>query len=140
MFQVQPSSLTVPPLPLRWCSPFLSYSTVDTFPTIGYEFPNGFNFELGHERFQIPEALFDPSILLVRRYSPPPPLPHTICAQTLTPSLSLLQESGGSSMLSMSHIVASSISLCDIDIRPVGFDSPLPHSEMVNQSLHFLLV
>ncbi|VDP90785.1 unnamed protein product [Echinostoma caproni] len=58
---------------------------------VGYEFPNGFNFELGHERFQIPEALFDPSILL---------------------------EAGGNSMLSMSHIVASSISLCDIDIRP----------------------
>ncbi|VDP27088.1 unnamed protein product [Schistosoma margrebowiei] len=63
----------------------------DTFPMVGYEFPNGFNFELGHERFQIPEALFDPSILL---------------------------EAGGSSMLSMSHIVASSISMCDIDIRP----------------------
>ncbi|CAI2729504.1 unnamed protein product [Schistosoma spindalis] len=66
-------------------------SQADTFPMVGYEFPNGFNFELGHERFQIPEALFDPSILL---------------------------EAGGSSMLSMSHIVASSISLCDIDIRP----------------------
>nr|CAH8853766.1 unnamed protein product [Trichobilharzia regenti] len=66
-------------------------SQADTFPMVGYEFPNGFNFELGHERFQLPEALFDPSILL---------------------------ESGGSSMLSMSHIVASSISLCDIDIRP----------------------
>ncbi|GAA51485.1 actin-like protein 6A [Clonorchis sinensis] len=65
-------------------------SQADTFPMVGYEFPNGYNFELGHERFQIPEALFDPSILQV-----------------------------GSSMLSMSHIVASSISLCDIDIRPV---------------------
>ncbi|KAF8570288.1 hypothetical protein P879_04498 [Paragonimus westermani] len=66
-------------------------SQADTFPMVGYEFPNGCNFDLGHERFQLPEALFDPSILL---------------------------ESGGSSMLSMSHIVASSISLCDIDIRP----------------------
>ncbi|CAL8071455.1 unnamed protein product [Calicophoron daubneyi] len=66
-------------------------SQADTFPMVGYEFPNGYNFELGHERFHIPEALFDPSILL---------------------------ESGGNSMLSMSHIVASSISLCDIDIRP----------------------
>uniref|UniRef100_A0A095AGB3 Actin-like protein 6A n=1 Tax=Schistosoma haematobium TaxID=6185 RepID=A0A095AGB3_SCHHA len=66
-------------------------SQTDTFPMVGYEFPNGFNFELGHERFQIPEALFDPSILL---------------------------EAGGSSMLSMRYIVASSISMCDIDIRP----------------------
>ncbi|TPP59356.1 Actin protein 6A [Fasciola gigantica] len=72
-------------------NPFLIVSQADTFPMVGYEFPNGFNFELGHERFQIPEALFDPSILL---------------------------EAGGNSMLSMSHIVASSISLCDIDIRP----------------------
>ncbi|RTG83095.1 actin-like protein 6A, partial [Schistosoma bovis] len=70
---------------------YVSFSQADTFPMVGYEFPNGFNFELGHERFQIPEALFDPSILL---------------------------EAGGSSMLSMSHIVASSISMCDIDIRP----------------------
>ncbi|VDK69818.1 unnamed protein product [Dibothriocephalus latus] len=61
---------------------------MDTFPMISYEFPNGYNVELAHERFQLPEALFDPS------------------------------ECGGNSMLSMSHVVASSISLCDIDIRP----------------------
>ncbi|VDL93246.1 unnamed protein product [Schistocephalus solidus] len=64
---------------------------MDTFPMISYEFPNGYNVELAHERFQLPEAMFDPSIL---------------------------PECGGNSMLSMSHIVASSISLCDIDIRP----------------------
>ncbi|KAL5969189.1 Actin-like protein 6A [Taenia solium] len=64
---------------------------METIPTISYEFPNGYNVELGHERFQIPEALFDPSVL---------------------------PQSGGSSELSMSHIVSSSISLCDIDIRP----------------------
>uniref|UniRef100_A0A5K3EMZ1 Calcium-transporting ATPase n=1 Tax=Mesocestoides corti TaxID=53468 RepID=A0A5K3EMZ1_MESCO len=64
---------------------------METIPTISYEFPNGYNVELGHERFQIPEALFDPSVL---------------------------PQCGGSSELSMSHIVASSVSLCDIDIRP----------------------
>ncbi|VEL32466.1 unnamed protein product [Protopolystoma xenopodis] len=66
-------------------------SQADTFPMISYEFPNGFNIELGHERFHLPESLFDPSIL---------------------------PESKGNSMFSMSHIVASSFSLCDIDIRP----------------------
>ncbi|KAA0185471.1 Actin protein 6B [Fasciolopsis buskii] len=80
------------------------FSQADTFPMVGYEFPNGFNFELGHERFQLPEALFDPSILLVC-------LPIHL-------NFVNLQEAGGNSMLSMSHIVASSISLCDIDIRP----------------------
>nr|VZI15730.1 unnamed protein product [Spirometra erinaceieuropaei] len=74
---------------------------MDTFPMISYEFPNGYNVELAHERFQLPEAMFDPSILPVRS------------AYAFT-----LEECGGNSMLSMSHIVASSISLCDIDIRP----------------------
>ncbi|BHF58826.1 Actin-like 6A [Sparganum proliferum] len=87
---------------------------MDTFPMISYEFPNGYNVELAHERFQLPEAMFDPSILPVR----------SDCTFTL-------QECGGNSMLSMSHIVASSISLCDIDIRPsmrlkVNFPSSLP--------------
>ena len=47
---------------------------METIPTISYEFPNGYNVELGHERFQIPEALFDPSVLPVgskfSKYSP----------------------------------------------------------------------
>nr|CUU98560.1 hypothetical transcript [Hymenolepis microstoma] len=63
---------------------------METIPTRTYEFPNGYNVELGHERFQIPEALFDPSSV---------------------------PQSNGRSDLSMSHIVSSSISLCDIDIR-----------------------
>ncbi len=32
-------------------------------PRIPYEFPNGFNTDFGEERFRIPEALFNPSIL-----------------------------------------------------------------------------
>ncbi|KAM7539535.1 hypothetical protein Aperf_G00000043845 [Anoplocephala perfoliata] len=34
---------------------------METMPTTTYEFPNGYNVELGHERFQIPEVLFDPT-------------------------------------------------------------------------------
>lgn len=41
------------------------FRQMETIPTISYEFPNGYNVELGHERFQIPEALFDPSVLPV---------------------------------------------------------------------------
>jgi actin-related protein len=35
-------------------------------PRIPYEFPNGFNTDFGEERFRIPEALFNPSILKVK--------------------------------------------------------------------------
>lgn len=38
---------------------------METMPTTTYEFPNGYNVELGHERFQIPEVLFDPTTVPV---------------------------------------------------------------------------
>lgn len=56
--------------------------TIATIPHIGYEFPNGYNNEYGVERFKIPEALFDPNILKS---------PHS------------------SSMLSVSHVVTTSV-------------------------------
>lgn len=59
-------------------------------PTDCYEFPTGFTDEFGAERFRIAESLFDPSFIKG-------------CTST---------------MLGMSHVVASSISLCDIDLRP----------------------
>lgn len=34
-------------------------------PRVPYEFPNGYNTDFGEERFRIPEALFNPSILKV---------------------------------------------------------------------------
>jgi hypothetical protein len=38
-----------------------SEDAVSSIPHVPYEFPNGFNDEYGHERFKIPEALFDPN-------------------------------------------------------------------------------
>jgi actin-related protein len=38
-----------------------SEEAVSSVPHVPYEFPNGFNDEYGHERFKIPEALFDPN-------------------------------------------------------------------------------
>lgn len=39
---------------------------IENMPTVHYEFPHGYNMDLGPERFQIPEGLFDPSTIKVR--------------------------------------------------------------------------
>jgi len=64
--------------------------TASTMPAEPYEFPTGFTDEFGVERFKLPEALFDPSYI----------------------------KGCNSTMLGMSHVVGSSISLCDVDLRP----------------------
>ena len=43
---------------------------VENMPNVHYEFPNGYNKDLGTERFRVAEGLFDPSVIKV---SPPPP-------------------------------------------------------------------
>lgn len=64
-------------------------SKVEIMPTLHYEFPNGFNKDFGEERYQIPESLFDPSNIKVH-----------------------------GSVMGMSHIVTTSVGMCDIDVRP----------------------
>jgi len=64
---------------------------VASIPHVPYEFPNGYNDEFGVERFKIPEALFDPSGLRVP---------------------------GGAAMMGGSHIVTTSVGMCDVDLRP----------------------
>ena len=72
---------------------FLSCSSVETMPTCHYEFPNGYNQDFSEERLKIPEALFDPS---------------------------MIKDVPGNTMLSMGHVVTTSVGMCDIDIRPVS--------------------
>lgn len=67
-------------------------SMVENLLSHNFEFPNGYNHLFGPERFTIPEKLFDPS--------------------------TIKDMNGGNSMLSMSHVVATSIGFCDIDIKP----------------------
>ncbi|KAB7506674.1 Actin-like protein 6A [Armadillidium nasatum] len=66
------------------------FETIVNIPTEPYEFPNGYNNEFGIERYKITEALFDPSYI----------------------------KGVSSTMLGMSHVVSTSIGLCDIDLRP----------------------
>ncbi|RUS73188.1 hypothetical protein EGW08_019050 [Elysia chlorotica] len=68
----------------------------ESMPTKLYEFPHGYSHDFGSERFKVCEGLFDPSFL---------------------------KESGGNSMLGMGGVVASSIGMCDIDIRPSLYSS-----------------
>lgn len=37
---------------------------VANIPTVHYEFPTGYNQDFGADRFRIPEALFDPSMVI----------------------------------------------------------------------------
>uniref|UniRef100_A0A480S610 Actin-like protein 6A isoform 1 n=1 Tax=Sus scrofa TaxID=9823 RepID=A0A480S610_PIG len=62
-------------------------------PTVHYEFPNGYNCDFGAERLKIPEGLFDPSNV---------------------------KGLSGNTMLGVSHVVTTSVGMCDIDIRPVS--------------------
>lgn len=69
--------------------------TVNSIPTVHYEFPNGYHQDFGCERFKIPEALFDPSIV----------------------------KGVGNTMLGVGHIVTTSVGMCDVDVRPSLYGS-----------------
>lgn len=67
---------------------------ISLLPRVSYEFPNGYNTDFGEERYRIPEALFEPT--LVKGVQP-------------------------NSMFDMVHLVTSSISMCDPELRLVIF-------------------
>ncbi|KAL3841942.1 hypothetical protein ACJMK2_020019 [Sinanodonta woodiana] len=71
-------------------------SNAESMPTIHYEFPNGYNLDFGEERFKICEGLFDPS---------------------------MIKDVPGNTMLSVGHVVTTSVGMCDIDIRPSLYSS-----------------
>lgn len=64
---------------------------VENMPIVHYEFPNGYNQDFGSERFQIPEALFDPSNI---------------------------KGIPGTTMMGAAQVVTTSVGMCDIDVRP----------------------
>ena len=65
----------------------------NTLPMKHYEFPTGYNDDFGSIRLMIPEALFDPSNV----------------------------KGVGASILGVGPLVTTSVGMCDMDIRPVGF-------------------
>lgn len=65
----------------------------ETYPSVHYEFPNGYNFESSSERFLIPEKLFNPH--------------ETGEGISDTPG-----------MMDMAQLVTTSVGMCDIDLRP----------------------
>lgn len=65
----------------------------ETYPSVHYEFPNGYNFESSSERFLIPEKLFNPH--------------ETGEGIQDTPD-----------MMDMAQLVTTSVGMCDIDLRP----------------------
>ena len=40
---------------------------ISNMPTVAYEMPNGYNQHFGVERFRIPECLFNPALIKVRK-------------------------------------------------------------------------
>jgi len=71
-------------------------SEISVLPRMPYEFPNGFNSDFGEERYRIPEALFNPSIL-----------------KGIAPN----------SMLDVVHLITSSINMCDAELRSSFFSN-----------------
>lgn len=71
-------------------------SLFGSIPTVHYEFPNGFNYSFGVERFRICEGLFDPSNV---------------------------KGIEGNSAMGVTQVATTSIGMCDIDIRPGLFSS-----------------
>jgi len=72
---------------------------VSTIPAVPYEFPTGYRQDFGYERFRIPEALFDPSMVQMRGGGV------------------------GNTMLGVGHIVTTSVGMCDVDVRPALYGS-----------------
>ena len=72
---------------------------VSNIPASPYEFPTGYRKNFGSERFRIPEALFDPSMVQMRGGMV------------------------GNTMLGVGHIVTTSVGMCDIDVRPALYGS-----------------
>lgn len=64
----------------------------ETYPSVHYEFPHGYNFESSSERFLIPEKLFNPR--------------ETGEGIQDTPD-----------MMDVAHLVTTSVGMCDIDLR-----------------------
>lgn len=71
-------------------------SNADSLPLVQYEFPNGYNCEFGQERLKIPEMLFDPS---------------------------MIKDVPSNTMLSVGHVITTSVGMCDVDIRPSLYNS-----------------
>jgi len=69
---------------------------VATIPQVTYEFPNGYRNEFGIDRFKIAEALFDPQKIRVPN---------------------------ANTMLSVAHVLTTSVGMCDIDLRPALYGS-----------------
>lgn len=65
----------------------------ETYPSVHYEFPNGYNFESSSERFLIPEKLFNP-------HEVGEGIPDT------------------PNMMDVAQLVTTSVGMCDIDLRP----------------------
>lgn len=80
-----------------------------------YEFPNGYCHDFVEERLRITESLFDTShlhviIVLLKRVIRQSPFQSSIDASSVIP---------------MAQIVATSINMCDIDVRPAMFNGIL---------------
>ena len=71
--------------------------TAENMPTIHYEFPNGYNFDAGSEKFLIPEKLFNPSI----------------------PGIDVPTNN----LMGVAQLVTTSVAMCDIDLRPSLYGS-----------------
>ncbi len=108
-------------------SQFVLYRVAAQMPTVHYELPNGYNCDFGAERLKIPEGLLDPSNAKARN------ILLTLAKQCFHivifshAILTFSQGLSGNTMLGVGHVVTTSVGMCDIDIRPVRFESSAVH-------------
>ncbi|XP_065654026.1 actin-like protein 6A isoform X2 [Hydra vulgaris] len=79
-------------------SPFVQ-SELENVPGFHYEFPNGYNRQVGIERFRISEGLFD------------------------TTHIKNIKGFESTTLLGAPHVINTCIGMCDIDIRPALYNS-----------------
>lgn len=79
-------------------SPYVR-SELETVPSVLYEFPNGYNRQVGVDRFRISESLFD------------------------TSHMENIKGFENTTLLGAPHVINTSIGMCDIDIRPGLYNS-----------------
>ncbi|XP_014234274.1 actin-like protein 6B [Trichogramma pretiosum] len=84
---------------LQVCETPYDEKSVSTAPSVSYEFPTGYRQDFGSERFRIPEALFDPSVV---------PMRGGVVGNTI---------------VGVGNIVTTSVGMCDVDIRPALYGS-----------------
>ncbi|RUS22056.1 actin family [Endogone sp. FLAS-F59071] len=75
-------------------------------PQKPFEFPDGYNYNFGAERYRVPEIMFQPQQFMVKPEVPSPSYPPQL-----------------DNAMGVQHLIFNSVVSCDIDLRPLLFNN-----------------